>query len=954
MALTNDEVLKLAGAVLSASVLDSNSQSKWFEKRNANSFIIDPKNVWGELNLLQDLPANTFAEAVANAVANPNLFSMHGINADGTFNDDTAIRLTPLAGTNRKTYIAYSEYGNGGSPILKNWILPQLIPRASGAPSAVYQAQIWMGKPSEGKQLLSSTGSDSEWTSHVWNAAAGALLISEADAPPSSSIPNADLYLTGFQYVGAGAGGGFSGSTILLESPDGSWRVRNSYPHLLFERKEEDSDGQVVWNTFATLGNSLSTDGVKLHRPYDIAVDMSSSLNDVTDSTIAPDYKSAFRVAGTNDAFIYGNTEQQTVIETKRGSDIKRAAAIREEVELENRPLSDIEVTLDTTENPEVGSVTEISWVSNVNYTTDADFIRFNELGFEVLESSDDIIGAPCRISVEFPDGRLIQENLTMTSLNAGINGGFNLKSGFHLNKITPKYTDKRDAVTITRIQLSKGHKVKLSAGLYEYTDPLDGSRKQQIVPRQKSKVEFSNDVTIWDGSNWKEEMYKDSRVWLDGGAVGAHYPEESNKETLFAKVSDHTTADEVVLGNYNDKSYVATGSGGLFVLYEDDTTFRSFWSEGDRERLIANKAPTAFQEITEFEIDFNEIFTSEMNDVGWDVVNVETLSPLIRFEGEQEIGYRAFITSNIDKDILFQESQDKFAFLDGLIKAPYSIKPTIDANEPEYLKLKLPRNKFTVNRHTPRRITYQFQEPVKVYGYYKDIIDPADPTTGTFVPSVKAEVMRVFEEEVVSGSTLEDRLDSVQGEIEWNKAVEGGLPTIHEFPSLLVWATEDDEWIFWSDQDALYSDQDEQQWVFTEAGTEAYFELKDTQGSWSNSNSVFTFNPCVVNIPYERTNSFEVSFGWHESFNDNSSLEYGVFKFFINSHGRSQDSEISINIPRNASITWRFRKRRTGNFSYIATPANDNLASTQIQGIDLAPTIPVDPNPPILGGSDI
>lgn len=949
MALNNDEMLKLCAAVLSSGTLDSNAQSKWFEKRNANSFVIDPKSVWGELNLLQDLPANNFAQAVAHAVANPNLMKMYGINDDGTYDDTTAIRLTPLAGTNNKTYIAYSEYGNGSSAIYKNWVVPQLIPRASGAPSSAYQAQVWIGKPSAGQPLLSSAGSDGDWTSHVWNAAAGALLISEADAPPSATIPSDDLYLTGFQYVGAGASGGFSGSTILLEDPEGQWRIRNEYPHLLFERKEFDENDQPVWNTYSSMGHSIATDGVKLHRPYDIAVDFSKDINDVTDGTIDPDYKSVFRVAGTNDAFIYGNTEQQTVIETQKGTDIKRAAAIREEQEVENRPLADLEVILDNTDTPEVGSVTELSWVSNINYTPDADFIRFNEIAFDVLESSDDVNGAPLRIAVEFPDGRLIQENLTLTALNAGINGGFNLRTGFDFNTITPRYTDQRLAVTVTRIQIAKGYKVKLSAGTYDFVDPTDNTTKQQVVPRQKSKVEFSNDVTVWDSSNWQGEMYRESNLWMTTGAMGAWFPEETGEEaTVFAKVADHTSSDEAVLGNHNGATHIATGDQGLFVLFEDSSARADFFSEGDIVRIGDGLTPTFFIETNTVTLNLDGVFATELTTLGWDIVNTTNFKPLIRYEGDEPNGYRVTINSNIEPDLTLQESQNRFEFLDGQIRDGFEILPTIDANASEYVPLKLPRNKFSVNEETPRTITYTFQNPIKLYGTYVDPVDPADITTGTFVPSIKSDVYRVFHESVVSGSDLEDRLDAVQGEIEWDKATEGLLDTIHIVPSLLVWATEDDEWILWSDNDTLFNDDDIHQWIVTDSGSEAYFELTDRQGSWSNNNSVFTFEPTVVHVPYERTNGFEVSFGWSDTFDNNGSLEYGVFSFYIHSHGRNQDSLVTINIPKNASITWRFRKRRDGSFSYIATPMNDNLASSKLNHDD-GLALPEDPEPPII-----
>ena len=946
MALTNDEVLKLAGAVLSAGVLDSNAQSKWFEKRNANSFVIDPKNVWGELNLLQDLPAANFAEAVENAVQNPNLMKMYGINDDATYNDATAIRLSPLAGTNFKTYVAYSEYKNGASAILKNWVVPQLVPRSSGAPSSAYQAQIWIGPPSNGQQLLSSTGSDADWTSHVWNAAAGALLISDADAPPSASIPSTDLYLTGFQYVGAGASGGFSGSTILLEDPEGQWRIRNDYPLLRFERKDTKSDGSVIWNTYQVQGASTKTDGLILTRPYDIKVDLANnSLNGNT----TPEYRSAFRVTGSEEDFIYGNSQQATTIETKRGTEITRNDAVRVEQEIENRPLADEVIILDTTDTPTPDSMEEISWISNLVFDKDTDYIRFNELAFEVLGIEEGDLECPVRISVETVDGQLIQENITPASLNAGINGGFNLKEGYHFYPINPKYTDRKDAQTITRLQVAKGHRLTLSGGIYNaIVTAQDGTTTQiqQLVPRQMARVEYLNKVALLDESNMRDLIHKNTGVVVDNG-IHLYNEEFSNELFPLVAGADHTNAYNPVLGNYEDQTFIASGDGGVKVLFEDSSTRTQFWTEGDKQRQAANATPQFWQEVTELTLDISGIFTSELTELGWEVVNVENFLPLIRYEGDDTTGYRVEVNSTI-VDYQFQQSQDRFEFLDGVIKDGFGINPTIDLAEPEYVKLRLPRSKYTVNLETPRTVTYQFMEPVKVYGYYKDPTDPLDPTTGTFVPSVKADVLRVFEEAIVSGDDLEDRVDNLQGEQEYQEALENGYPTLHLFPSKLALADKDGEWLFFGDATSIYSNQDEFQYLFT-TGAEAYFELEDTQGAWSESNSVFTFKPVVVGIPTDKVSGFEVSFGWSDTFNNNKALKYGVWTMYIDSNGRGFDSKITMNIPRSASINWRFRRRRDGSYSVISTPMNDNLASTWL-GLnnDLSAEMPVDTDSPV------
>ncbi|CAH9012040.1 putative coil containing protein [Vibrio phage 501E54-1] len=957
MAFSDNDILKLAGSVLAAGVIDTNTPAQWYEKRNANSFIIDPQNVWSDLPLMKDLHAANFTQAVTNAVASPEYFGMVGINPDGTFNDDTALRMTPVAGTNNATYICYNEYNNPASGAIKNWIQPQLIPRPNGAASAAYQASIWIGKPSEGNLLLTSSGSDGNWVSHFWNPAGGLLLISPTDAPPSAVIPTTDLYITGFTYTGAtGGGGGFSGSSILLQDPEGDWRITaDDWPVLRFERREFDADGFPMWNTQAAMGASVTTDGITLTRPFNIDVDLSANnLNDSLDGS-AQDLKSVFRVSGTDSDFIFSNSEQQTILETKRGTEVQRYDAVREEQEIENRPLKDLEIVLDTTDTPEADSVTELSWVSNINYDKDTDFIRFNTLGFDVLEvegDTDSLDVCPIRISVEGINGELIQENISKISLDSGMSGGFDLSVGFNHYNIQPKYTDRKDAVTVTRIQLAKGHKVKLTGGMYtaSYTHS-DGTEHtvDQFVPRQKAKVEYINAVNVVDGSNIKDEIHKSSGIILEQG-VNAYNPEFSEEQFPLVSTAEHTNAYMPVLGNYEDTSYIASGDGGVKVLFEDSTTRTQFWTEGDRDRLIAGATPQFWKEVTEIELPISGIFTSELNERGWDIVNTEKFTPLIRQENDKPIGYRCEIASTI-VDYKFQESQDKFSFLDGDFRNGYTINPTIDVSEPEYVKLRLPRTKYTINLETPRTLKYFFSSPVKVYGYYKDPVDPADITTGTFVPSIKADVLRVFEESIISGDDLSDRLDLLEGQLEWDEATRLNLPTLHLEQSLQALADEDGEWLLWSDADSLYTDQDEHQWLF-QTGQEAYFEPSDSQGSWKSNNTIFTFNPMVVHVPEDTVGSFDVSFGWNSSFNNNGALQYGEFTLYIITHGRGGDVKVTLNIPINASINWRFRQRRDGTYAYSATPHNDNLSSTGVaSGSDFSNEAPEDPAPPLVVG---
>lgn len=940
MAFTDNDIIKLAGNVLASGTLDS-SGSNWYETRNPNSFIVDPESIWSDLPLMKNFHASNFTQAVAHAVANPEYFELIGINDDGSFNDNTAIRLTPVAGTNNATYIAYNEFNSPTSGVRKNWILPHLIPRPNGAPSNAYQATIWNGPPSNGNKILTSTGNDGTWVSHFWNSAGGLLLISPNDAPPSSSFPSTDLWVTGIGYAGAtSGGGGVEGNTITLQDEESTWRITtDDSAHMHFERFDEKPDGTFEWNTKFKIGGSAVTDNLVLTQPHGINVDLTpSNLND----DLEPDLHSMFAVSGTDKKFLFGNSDHQTVIETEKGYEVKRADTILQEQEFENRPLFDVEQVMDGTDTPEVGSVRELSWISDISYGVDADFIRFNELAFEVLETTDGadpVDEVPFRIAVEDLDGNLIQENLSYAGLEAGINGNFNFKVGYNFYKVTPKYQDTQSARTRTRITIAKGYKVKLTGGMYRTFDHTTSQFVDQYVPRQKAKIEYVDHVNMLDESNFRREIWKNSNTVIDNG-VGVWYPFENDFEyTQLVAPSEHTTTNEAVLGNYNDRTYVASGQGGLHILYQDDSTRTEFWSEGDTQRINVGGVPTSYIETDRLTFSLNGIFESELNKLNWNVVNVEKIIPLIRYEGDEDFSYRVVIESEVPPVGLtkLQENMTKNEFLDGKYDSNYGLRPTLNPNSPVYEDMFLPRKSFTVNRETPRRVDITFQKPVKVYGYYDN---------GVFVPSIKAQVVQVIESPIVTGDDLEERVDEIQGQQEWAYAVENDWPTLHEVPSEMWITDEDGEELFWSDLEALYEDTDEHQWLYT-SGTEAYYTPAEIQGVFSELGTIFTPNPLVVHVPNDTVKHFDVTLAWHNELRVNAVVEYAPMEFYIATHGRGYDQRISINLPRNASIRYRFTTRRDGKYSYSATPYNDGLASTEITG-DLTGSYPEDPNPPV------
>ncbi len=936
MAFTSEEIVKLAGAVLAAGTIDSHD-SAWYEKLQPNSFIVDPSSIWSEMNSLKALPANNFAQAVSHAVSNSNIIGRYGINDDGTFNDATAIRLTPVAGTNNKSYVAFNTYNTPADGVQRNWIQPQLVPRANGFPSAAYSPIIFSGPPSNGNMISTAVGNDGNWVSHFWNPAVGMLLISDADAPPSASFPSTDIYLCGFFYNGqTGGAGGSSGNTITLEDEDSRWRITSEdSAHLHFERYDEVSDGVFDWSTKFKIGGSAATDGLVLTQPHGISVDLTTNSLDEDGS---PELRELFTVSGENQDFNFGNSEHQTVLETKKGTEVQRADTVLSESTIDNRPLFDEDIVLDHTDSPEAGSFTEISWVSNINYNTDTTHIRFNTLAFDTLETTDDIKGVPVRVSVEDFDGNLQWENISLAGLNAGINGSVNLTTGFNFYDVNPKYKDVRFAKTITRLTIANGHRVKLSGGTYSYFDEVSGTIKNQFVPRQKAEVEYLSYVNILDESNFRDQIWKNSNTVIDNG-VGVWYPIENNLQyTQLAAPAEHTKSNEAVLGNYNDKTYLASGKGGLHILFQDDSTRKEFWTEGDIGRLNSGIVPTAVIETDTITLDLESVFESELNTNHWDVVNVENFFPLIRYDGADPISYRVVIESTSMGREQLQENINKYEFLDGKLNTQYKIDPTLNPDSPVYEKLRLPRKSFTVNRHTPRGIVYQFQEPVKVYGYYDN---------GTFVPSIKAQVVQVVESPIVTGDDLEERVDEIQGEQEWAYATEHNWPTLHEVPSDMWLTDEDGEVLFWSDLEALYGDTDEHQWIFT-SGQEAYYEPMFAQGTATATANTFTVNPLVVHIPYDQVKNFDVSFAFGEDWPQGCT---GQLTIYIATHGRGLDTRIDINVPHNASIHYKFSTRRDGRYSYRATPYNVNLASTVVTGGDLSGTYPADPSPPVDAG---
>jgi hypothetical protein len=199
---SGQEGLNLANKVLQGGVIDANPTAVWYETFFANNFIVDASSVWTALATIRQYPASTRTIAQQN-VAGP----LAGLVEDRTAVAQ-AVRLTQVAGTNSSTWAAYSTHGNAASPLLKNWLLPQLVPQASGAPSNGYAITLYNGNPAAGGTVVTTTAGmtgtgENKSVGWVFNYAGGLLLLS-ADFRGQITDP----WIVGFRYIGPTAGTG--------------------------------------------------------------------------------------------------------------------------------------------------------------------------------------------------------------------------------------------------------------------------------------------------------------------------------------------------------------------------------------------------------------------------------------------------------------------------------------------------------------------------------------------------------------------------------------------------------------------------------------------------------------------------------------------------------------------------------------------------------------------------
>jgi len=201
------ERINIAAKALQAGVIDANPNSVWYEVFFPFTFVLSAEQVWTEMPRLRGLPAANRAQAQANAAANTDLIEDLSADAD-------AVQMTLVPGTNFSTYAAYATPGDTSSAQIKNWLLPQLVQQASGAPSNGYAIFLYDGDPAAGGVMITTTEGTTGtgpnktvgWT---FNYANGLLLFSSDFFTETGIAPAAfDPYIVGFRYVGKTAGDG--------------------------------------------------------------------------------------------------------------------------------------------------------------------------------------------------------------------------------------------------------------------------------------------------------------------------------------------------------------------------------------------------------------------------------------------------------------------------------------------------------------------------------------------------------------------------------------------------------------------------------------------------------------------------------------------------------------------------------------------------------------------------
>lgn len=198
MGFTNQERINQNSKALAAKVLDANEIAQWYESRFPFEFVLDARKVWLQFDELRSAPAANISVARTNLSG-----SLAGVVQDFS-EPGQAVRLTPVPGTNNSTYVAYSTFNDPTSDRLDNWLQPQQVPQANGAPSIGYAVQFYDGDPATSGSLVTTTEGQTgtgvnKSVGWVWDYGNGLLFLS---SDFRDTLTNDDLYILGFRYIG--------------------------------------------------------------------------------------------------------------------------------------------------------------------------------------------------------------------------------------------------------------------------------------------------------------------------------------------------------------------------------------------------------------------------------------------------------------------------------------------------------------------------------------------------------------------------------------------------------------------------------------------------------------------------------------------------------------------------------------------------------------------------------
>jgi len=216
MSFSEIDRINLVTKSLAAGVIDSNSLSQWYETVFPFTFILNADKILVELETVRQYPASSIAQARLNATQIPTILQ----DLSQPLN---AVRLTEVVDTNGTTWAAYETHNDYSSPVLGNWLQPQLVPQASGLASNGYGILLYNGDPNAGATPISTTkyisGSGANRSvSWFFNYSNGLLLLSEDFVVGEGADKGLfDPHIVGFRYIGETAQDVKNSADILTE-----------------------------------------------------------------------------------------------------------------------------------------------------------------------------------------------------------------------------------------------------------------------------------------------------------------------------------------------------------------------------------------------------------------------------------------------------------------------------------------------------------------------------------------------------------------------------------------------------------------------------------------------------------------------------------------------------------------------------------------------------------------